>query len=159
MLRGMATVARHVFRPLFTEQYPEKQLELPEIERGRLLFLEERCIKCRQCERICPNGTISMEVERDLKSETGEKLILREYNVHQGSCLVCDLCVEVCPTDTLAWATVYEAPTFKREDLFFDRERLAWETDRVSLDRIAESTFYERDDYVEAVRASREGER
>lgn len=157
MIKGMVTVVKHVFRPIFTTDYPEETLELPKVERGRLMFFEERCIKCKQCERICPNGTISMEVKRDVKGESGHKLILEEYNIHHGSCLICDLCVEVCPTDTLSWAQVFEAPTVNREDMFFDKERLAKEINAVPLDRISESTNYDRESYVEDLKKKREG--
>jgi len=159
MLKGMYTVAKHLLRPSFATDYPEERHELPEIERGRLLFFEERCIKCKQCKRICPNGTISMEVSRDVKGETDEKLILDEYNVHQGSCLICDLCVEVCPTDTLAWADIWETPTYEREDMFFDKEKLAEEIDRVPLDRISDSSNYELESYLDDLKDHREGEK
>lgn len=158
MLKGMVTVVKHVLRPIFTTDYPEETADLPDKERGRLLFLEERCIKCKQCERICPNGTISMEVSRNVNPDAGEeKLVLDEYNIHQGACLICDLCVEVCPTDTLSWATIFESPTVNREDMFFDKERLAKEIDAVPLDKIAESSNYDRESYVEDLREKREG--
>lgn len=158
MLKGMSIVFRNILKPDVTVQYPDEIGKLSDVERGRLLFFEDRCIKCRQCERVCPNGTIDMEVSRDVKGETGEKLILDEYSVHHGACLVCGLCTETCPVDALAWVERFEKPTFHREDMWFDRERLRDELLSVHPDKISGSTHYDRESFVEDLDAMKEGE-
>ncbi|MBS1881687.1 MAG: ferredoxin family protein [Actinobacteria bacterium] len=53
------------------------------------LVVEERCIKCEMCVRVCPTDVFE-------ESESGLPVIAR-----QGDCQTCFLCEVYCPVDAL----------------------------------------------------------
>jgi formate hydrogenlyase subunit 6/NADH:ubiquinone oxidoreductase subunit I len=58
--------------------------------RGRLSYVREKCILCRQCIRVCPAAAL----EFDQPGNTIKHYVAR--------CTFCAQCVDICPTKCLA---------------------------------------------------------
>lgn len=119
LLAGLDVVIKHfgsaftkkVERPsdtsgVFTVQYPEEQLELPEAYRNFPILLyddktgHELCTSCFQCERICPPQVIHMTQATD--PSTGKPVpAVMEFIIEYDACMSCGLCHEVCPFDAI----------------------------------------------------------
>lgn len=57
---------------------------------GQLMFLANKCIVCRDCEKVCPTGAISF-------SNKG-------FNYDSSKCKLCEKCSEACPSEALEFA-------------------------------------------------------
>src|SRR3712207_641077 len=87
MVKGMLTVIKHFGKSftsriddksdtagMFTVEYPEERMELPEAFRNMPILLyddqtgHELCTTCFQCERICPPKVRSEEHTSELQS-------------------------------------------------------------------------------------------
>lgn len=53
----------------------------------QLTFRPNKCIFCKDCEKVCPNGTISFT----------DKL----FNYNESKCKLCGKCAEICPSEAL----------------------------------------------------------
>lgn len=94
----LSSALRNLFRRPFTTAYPKGPADLPEGNRGRVMWDMERCIFCRKCERACPTNAIRTDKVR--KTQT----------VMRNRCIACNTCVEVCPTQTISMHPEYSAP-------------------------------------------------
>ena len=119
MLAGLDVVIRHftqaftkkLERPdqlagIFTVQYPEERLAMPEAFRNFPILLyddktgHELCTSCFQCERICPPQVIHMTQAND--PATGKPVpAVAEFMIEYDACMSCGLCAEVCPFDAI----------------------------------------------------------
>lgn len=77
---------RNLFRRPVTTRYPRGRADVPDGNRGRVLWDMGKCIFCRRCERACPTTAIS--TDKEAKTQT----------VVRNRCIACNTCVEVCPT-------------------------------------------------------------
>jgi NADH-quinone oxidoreductase subunit I len=129
MLKGMMTVIRHFGKSftsygddkndntgMFTVQYPEERMTLPEAFRNMPVLLyddktgQELCTSCFQCERICPPKVIHITQATDPK--TGKAVpAAEEFIIEYDSCMSCGLCAEVCPFDAIKMDHAYELST------------------------------------------------
>lgn len=129
MLAGLDVVIRHFFSAfskkvessadisgVFTVQYPEEQLELPEAFRNFPILLyddatgHELCTSCFQCERICPPQVIHMTQATD--PTTGKPVpAVAEFMIEYDACMSCGLCAEVCPFDAIKMDHDFELAT------------------------------------------------
>lgn len=64
---------------------PESQ----KVER-QLMFLPNKCIICRDCEKVCPTGAISF--------------LNKGFNYNRSKCELCEKCAEICPSEALEFA-------------------------------------------------------
>jgi NADH-quinone oxidoreductase subunit I len=101
---------------VFTVQYPEERLELPEAFRNFPILLyddatgQELCTSCFQCERICPPQVIHMTQATD--SATGKAVpAVDEFIIEYDACMSCGLCAEVCPFDAIKMDHEFELST------------------------------------------------
>ena len=89
---------RNLFRRPVTTTYPKGRADLPEGNRGRVMWDMSKCIFCRRCERACP--TIAISTDKEAKTQT----------VVRNRCIACNACVEVCPTQTISMSPDYSGP-------------------------------------------------
>ena len=129
MLAGLDVVIRHfaqaftkkLERPdelagVFTVQYPEERLSMPEAFRNFPILLyddktgHELCTSCFQCERICPPQVIHMTQAND--PTTGKPVpAVAEFMIEYDACMSCGLCAEVCPFDAIKMDHEFELST------------------------------------------------
>ncbi len=114
---------------IFTVQYPEERLALPEAYRNMPILLyddetgHELCTSCFQCERICPPQVIHMTQARH--PETGKPLpAVTEFIIEYDACMSCGLCEEVCPFDSIKMDHVYELSTWDHPSLTVHKQGL-----------------------------------
>ncbi|MGB9751376.1 4Fe-4S dicluster domain-containing protein [Roseiflexus castenholzii] len=101
---------------VFTVQYPEERLKLPEAFRNFPILLyddetgHELCTSCFQCQRICPPQVIHMTQARD--PSTGKPVpAVAEFLIEYDACMSCGLCAEVCPFDAIKMDHEFEYST------------------------------------------------
>ncbi len=101
---------------VFTVQYPEERLKLPEAFRNFPILLyddetgQELCTSCFQCQRICPPQVIHMTQARD--PATGKAVpAVAEFLIEYDACMSCGLCAEVCPFDAIKMDHEFEYST------------------------------------------------
>ena len=101
---------------IFTVQYPEEKLPVPEEFRFiPFLIYDEgengekkiRCTACGICSQVCPPQCIWIVRERHLR--TGRPIPNpTEFNIDIDICMNCGLCVEFCPFDSIKMDHDYE---------------------------------------------------
>lgn len=57
---------------------------------SQLMFLPNKCIACRDCEKVCPTGAISFSN--------------KSFDYNESKCELCEKCAEVCPSEALEFA-------------------------------------------------------
>jgi formate hydrogenlyase subunit 6/NADH:ubiquinone oxidoreductase subunit I len=114
---------------IFTVQYPEEYLALPEAYRNMPILLydddtgQELCTSCYQCERICPPQVIHMTQARH--PETGKPVpAVTEFIIEYDACMSCGLCEEVCPFDSIKMDHTFELSTWDHPSLTVHKEGL-----------------------------------
>lgn len=114
---------------IFTVQYPEERLELPEAYRNMPILLydddtgHELCTSCFQCERICPPQVI--HIKQAKHPETGKPIpVAEEFIIEYDACMSCGFCAEVCPFDSIKMDHVYELSTWDHPSLTVDKQGL-----------------------------------
>lgn len=124
LLKGMQVTGKEFVTPKITERYPEDReiRHVPERFRAILELIYDKdgnhkCIACGTCERVCPNGTITLETKMVDTPAGTKKKKLDKYFYDLGSCTFCDLCVTNCPTDALRFSNDFEQAVFTREKL------------------------------------------
>ncbi len=116
-------------RGVFTVQYPEERLELPEQFRYFPVLLydpetgAERCTSCGICAKVCPPQCIWIVRDND---EAGKPIPTpREFYIDMSICMQCGLCAEYCPFDAIKMDHHYELADYQRfEPLLYDKKRL-----------------------------------
>lgn len=123
LVKGLQVTGKEFVTPKITERYPEDRdtYKWPERFRACLELIYDKdgnhkCIACGTCERVCPNGTISLETKM-VDTLTGKKKKLVKYTYDLGSCTFCQLCVQNCPTNALDFSNDFEQSTFTRSKL------------------------------------------
>ena len=124
LLKGLHVTGKELVTPKITEFYPEDRATYKWPERFRAILTlvydkegRHRCIACGTCERVCPNGTITLETKMVETPEGRKKKKLDKYFYDLGSCTFCDLCVTNCPTNALAFSNDFEQSVFTRDKL------------------------------------------
>jgi formate hydrogenlyase subunit 6/NADH:ubiquinone oxidoreductase subunit I len=142
MLAGLDVVIRHFVkafgkkleRPdelagVFTVQYPEERLAMPEAFRNFPILLyddatgHELCTSCFQCERICPPQVIHMTQATD--PNTGKPVpAVAEFLLEYDACMSCGLCAEVCPFDAIKMDHEFELSNADHPSMTIDKAGL-----------------------------------
>ena len=118
---------------LFTVQYPEEKLIIPEEFRFTpFLVYEEkengvkeyRCTSCGICSKVCPPQCIW--IVRTTDPSTGRPIPApAEFFIDVDICMNCCLCAEYCPFDAIKMDHNYEMSVYNRmEKNIFNKERL-----------------------------------
>ena len=110
---------------LFTYQYPEERMKLPENSRTFPFLVYDgtpdqmRCTACKVCETECPPQCIYIVMERDAN---GKPLLRpRVFDIDISVCMQCQICVEVCPFDAIKMDNNYEKSRYERFDALVER--------------------------------------
>jgi NADH-quinone oxidoreductase subunit I len=118
-------------RGIFTVQYPEEKIPVPEEFRFiPLLVYDEapngeknlRCTSCGICSKVCPPQCIW--IVRSVDPATGRPVPdPAQFYIDTNICMNCGLCAEYCPFDAIKMDHDYELASFGRE--VYDISRLS----------------------------------
>jgi NADH-quinone oxidoreductase subunit I len=118
---------------IFTIQYPEEKLFIPE-EFRFIPFLiyeeqedgtrQDRCTSCGICAKVCPPQCIWIVQTND--PETGRPIPEpQEFFIDVDICMNCGLCAEYCPFDAIKMDHDYELSVYNRHETnIFNKARL-----------------------------------
>lgn len=120
-------------RGIFTVQYPEEKLPVPEEFRYiPFLVYDEvdgqqklRCTACGICAKVCPPQCIW--IVRSTDPETGRPVPApSEYYIDVDICMNCGFCAEYCPFDAIKMDHDYEIASYDRHRAhIFDLPKLS----------------------------------
>ncbi len=107
---------------IFTVQYPEEDLPIPEEFRyvPFLVYDEKedggkdvRCTSCGICAKVCPPQCIW--IVRTSDPETGRPVpVPTEFYIDADVCMNCGFCAEYCPFDAIIMDHDYEIASYER---------------------------------------------
>ncbi|MEM2896122.1 MAG: 4Fe-4S dicluster domain-containing protein [Candidatus Bathyarchaeia archaeon] len=100
-----------LFKPA-TIEYPYKPSPPPEGFLGKPEFIEEKCIGCGACAKVCPSDTITII---DFENK-------RKLRYWYGKCAFCGRCYDVCPENAIELKPVYELATQDKDSVVFEIE-------------------------------------
>ena len=119
-------------RGIFTIQYPEEKLLIPEEFRYNpfLLYEEgpngekiERCTSCGICAKVCPPQCIW--IVRAVDPATGKPIpAAAEFYIDIDICMNCGSCAEYCPFDAIKMDHDYELAVYDRKYTLYDKTKL-----------------------------------
>ena len=130
---GIAHRSGKKSRGIFTIQYPEEKLPVPEefrfipflvYEEGPNGERNERCTSCGICSKVCPPQCIW--IVRTTDTATGRPIPApAEFYIDVDVCMNCGLCAEYCPFDAIKMDHDYEIATYNRlKDNIYNKTRL-----------------------------------
>jgi len=120
-------------RGIFTVQYPEEKLPVPEefryipfllYEEGSNGEIVERCTSCGICAKVCPPQCIW--IVRTSDPNTGRPVPEpKEFYIDVDICMNCGFCAEYCPFDAIKMDHDYELAVYDRfQHNIYDKEKL-----------------------------------
>jgi len=119
---GIARRSSSQTRGIFTVQYPEEKLPVPEEFRFLPILLYEegengeknaRCTGCGICAKVCPPQCIW--ITRAADPVTGKPLqSSAEFYIDMDICMNCGFCAEFCPFDAIKMDHEYEIASYQR---------------------------------------------
>ncbi len=116
---------------VFTVQYPEEKLPVPEEFRfiPFLIYdetdgkIEYRCTSCGICAKVCPPQCIW--IVRSSDPNTGRPIPdPAEFAIDIDVCMNCGLCAEYCPFDAIKMDHNYELAAYSRKSNVYDKAKL-----------------------------------
>ncbi len=127
---GIAHRSSKDARGIFTVQYPDEKLPVPE-EFRYVPFLvydetaegqkEIRCTSCGICAKVCPPQCIWIVRTND--PQTGRPVpVPAEFYIDADICMNCGFCAEYCPFDAIIMDHDYEIASYQRN--VFNLEQL-----------------------------------
>jgi NADH-quinone oxidoreductase subunit I len=118
---------------IFTIQYPEEKLPVPEEFRYLPFLLYDegpngekdlRCTSCGICAKVCPPQCIWIVRTND--PVTGKPIPQpKEFYIDVDICMNCGLCAEYCPFDAIKMDHDYEIAAYSREGNIYNIDRLS----------------------------------
>ncbi len=121
-------------RGIFTVQYPEEKVPVPEefrfipfliYEENELGEKKDRCTSCGICAKVCPPQCIWIVRTND--PETGRPIPEpEEFYIDVDICMNCGFCAEYCPFDAIKMDHDYELSVYDRHTKnIYDKARLS----------------------------------
>jgi NADH-quinone oxidoreductase subunit I len=121
-------------RGIFTIQYPEEKLPVPEefrfipflvYEEGENGEKNHRCTSCGICAKVCPPQCIW--IVRTSDPVTGRPIPEpKEFYIDVDICMNCGFCAEYCPFDAIKMDHDYELSVYDRHSQnIYDKEKLS----------------------------------
>jgi len=121
-------------RGIFTIQYPEEKLPVPEefrfipfliYEEGPNGEHQDRCTSCGICAKVCPPQCIWIVRTND--PATGRPIPEpAEFYIDVDICMNCGFCAEYCPFDAIKMDHNYELAVYDRQSKnIYDKEKLS----------------------------------
>lgn len=117
---------------IFTIQYPEEKLPVPEefrflpfllYDEGPNGEIDIRCTSCGICPKVCPPQCIWIVRTND--PVTGKPVPQpKEFYIDVDVCMNCGLCAEYCPFDAIKMDHDYEIASYNRMDNIYNIQRL-----------------------------------
>jgi NADH-quinone oxidoreductase subunit I len=131
---GIAHRSSTKARGIFTVQYPEERLAIPEEFRFIPFLLyevdehgekQDRCTSCGICAKVCPPQCIWIVRTND--PETGRPVPEpEEFYIDVDICMNCGFCAEYCPFDAIKMDHDFELSVYDRHSRnIFNKERLS----------------------------------
>ena len=131
---GIAHRSSTQTRGIFTVQYPEERLAIPEEFRFIPFLLyevdengekQDRCTSCGICAKVCPPQCIWIVRTND--PETGRPVPEpEEFYIDVDICMNCGFCAEYCPFDAIKMDHDFELSVYDRHSRnIFNKERLS----------------------------------
>ncbi len=99
----LKSTLKNLFSRPVTVLYPYEKADIPETNRGRVVWDLQKCIWCRLCEKNCP--TLAIVTDKEHKTQT----------IVRARCIACRTCVDVCPTNTITMEPKYSEAVYLRE--------------------------------------------
>jgi NADH-quinone oxidoreductase subunit I len=128
---GIAYRASKDVSGIFTVQYPEEKIPVPEefrfipflIYEEKDGVIEYRCTSCGICAKVCPPQCIW--IVRSTDPNTGRPIPdPAEYYIDINICMNCGFCAEYCPFDAIKMDHNYELSTYDRSNDIYDKAKL-----------------------------------
>ena len=143
-------------RGIFTIQYPEEKLAVPEDFRFNpfLVYDEKpdgekcyRCTSCGICAKVCPSQCIYIFRAND--PNTGRPIPApAEFWIDVDLCMNCGMCAEFCPFDAIISDHDYEIATYDRmTENIYNKEKLGKSAEYY---RSIKPTYYARQEKIRA---------
>jgi NADH-quinone oxidoreductase subunit I len=131
---GLAFRMSSETRGVFTVQYPEEKLPVPEEFRFIPFLLydvdengekRDRCTSCGICAKVCPPQCIWIVRTND--PNTGRPVPEpKEFYIDTDICMNCGFCAEYCPFDAIKMDHDYELAVYDRHaNNIYDKEKLS----------------------------------
>lgn len=131
---GIANRMSSETRGIFTVQYPEEKLPVPEEFRFIPFLLyevdeegkqQDRCTSCGICAKVCPPQCIWIVRTND--PETGRPVPEpEEFYIDVDICMNCGFCSEYCPFDAIKMDHDYELAVYDRHARnIYNKEKLS----------------------------------
>lgn len=117
---------------IFTIQYPEEKLPVPEEFRFLPFLLYDegpngekdiRCTSCGICAKVCPPQCIWIVRTNDPVTNKPVPQP-KEFFIDVDICMNCGLCAEYCPFDAIKMDHDYEIASYNRMENIYDIQRL-----------------------------------
>jgi len=99
----LKSTLKNLFSRPVTVLYPYEKADIPDTNRGRVVWDMQKCIWCRLCEKNCP--TLAITTDKAQKTQT----------IVRARCIACRTCVDVCPTNTISMEPKYSEAVYLRE--------------------------------------------
>lgn len=130
---GVAERSKYTTEGIFTVQYPEEKIPVPEefrfipflvYEEGPNGEKEQRCTSCGICAKVCPPQCIWIVRSNDPVTNRPIPAPAQFY-IDVDICMNCGLCAEYCPFDAIKMDHDYEIASYNRHrDNIYDINKL-----------------------------------
>jgi NADH-quinone oxidoreductase subunit I len=129
ILKGLKLTIAEIFKPKFTQQFPEERFAPPASFRGRPVLVTEngteRCVACGLCSRVCPSLAIEIQAS---ETESLKERYPVKFEINMLRCIYCGFCEEVCPEEAIVMSKEYLLAFSSQEEAVFGKDKLVKST-------------------------------